>query len=117
MGLGYDLGKIEFDICDDTNTATVWIEGKGPSDEWSFHLHELAHGHWVSVARGPPKAVVDAKGGFKATFRRPSLSSEELHQSIHGSREPPFDLMTVADLVPDHLQDEYQNLVHMRPTL
>eukprot|EP00889_Picochlorum_renovo_P003007 jgi/Picre1/30037/NNA_005409.t1 len=53
MGLGYDLGKIEFDICDDTNTATVWIEGKGPSREWSFHLHELAHGHWVSVARDP----------------------------------------------------------------
>lgn len=113
MGLGFDLGKIEFDICDDTNTATVCIEGNGPSNEWSFHLHELAHGHWVSVAKGPPKAVVDAKGGFKATFRRPNLNAEELQQSIHRSREPPFELMTVADLVPDHLQDEYQNLVHM----
>lgn len=113
MGLGYDLGKIEFDICDNTNTAIVRIEGNPPSTEWSFHLHELAHGHWVSVAKGPPKAVVDAKGGFKATFRRPHLDSEELQRSIQDSREPPFELMTVADFVPDHLQDEYQNLVPM----
>jgi hypothetical protein len=30
------------------------------------------------VARGPPAAVVDAWGGFRASLRRPGLHAEEL---------------------------------------
>lgn len=41
--------------------ATVSVKGESRPD-WTFHLHELGNGHWVSVARAPPCAVVDAWG-------------------------------------------------------
>jgi len=59
-GLGYDLGKIDFHIADN-NTARVSVEG-ALQPAWAFHLHLLGNGHWVSVARGPLTAIVDAWG-------------------------------------------------------
>jgi len=41
--------------------ATVKVLGASQPD-WAFHLHELGGGHWVSVARAPLAAVVDAWG-------------------------------------------------------
>lgn len=63
LGLALDLGSIAFTITidDNNNTATVEYEGKQQTD-WAFHLHELGRGHWVSVARAPLSAVVDAWG-------------------------------------------------------
>ncbi len=49
-----------------------------PARSWSFRLQPLDGGHWVSVARGPPAAVVDALGGFRGSLRAPDLAGEAL---------------------------------------
>jgi 4'-phosphopantetheinyl transferase len=66
LGLALDLGSIAFTITvhdnnNNNNTATVEYGGKQQTD-WAFYLHELGRGHWVSVARAPLSAVVDAWG-------------------------------------------------------
>lgn len=66
-GLGFELKHVEFRIAGTTATASV----RGtPLHGWVFHLHELGGGHCVAVARAPLAAVVDAWGGFKATFQK-----------------------------------------------
>ncbi|KAL4448944.1 hypothetical protein ABPG77_007661 [Micractinium sp. CCAP 211/92] len=104
-GLGFDLGKVEFSISG--NTATASLLGL-PQQEWAFHLHELGAGHWAAVARAPLSAVVDAWGGFKATFCKPALSAGELHRQLEAA-EPPFQLLSVADLVPLDQRDAYED--------
>jgi hypothetical protein len=108
MGLGYDLGNVEFIIDHDANTAKVKIEGQCPSDDWSFVLHELAANHWVAVARGPIDTVVDAYGEFKKTFRKPSMEKDEVRRHVREEKEPIFRLLSVYDLVPRDLKVEYE---------
>ncbi|KAL4422721.1 hypothetical protein ABPG75_008918 [Micractinium tetrahymenae] len=103
-GLGFDLGKVEFSISGGTATASLCGM---PQRDWAFHLHELGAGHWAAVARAPLSAVVDAWGGFKATFRKPDLSPGEWQQQL-AAAEPPFQLLTVADLVPLDQRDTYE---------
>lgn len=107
MGLGYDLGNIEFYINHKENRAQVSIEGQSPSDEWMFYMHKIGDGHWVSVGRGPIHAVVDAHGGFKKTFKMPEMDHDEILEHVHGSAEPPFVVMMIADLVPAHLRQAF----------
>jgi len=108
MGLGYDLGNVEFIINHETNEAKVNIERRGPSEDWSFKLHELADGHWVAVARGPVDTVVDAYGEFKKTFRKPNMESDEVRRHVHEEEEPVFRLLSVYDLVPGDLKVKYE---------
>ena len=44
--------------------------------------------------------------GFRATFQRPELSEAELAAAV-GAPEPPFTLLTVADLLPAELREGY----------
>src|SRR5579875_3387314 len=44
---------------------------------WRFFLQELAHGHWVSVARGPPENIVDAWREFTGTLEQPVIPVPE----------------------------------------
>ena len=108
MGLGYDLGNVEFIIDHDANIAKVKIEGQSPSDDWSFVLHELAGDHWVAVARGPIDTVVDAYGEFKKTFRKPDMEKSEIRRHVQEEKEPVFRLLSVYDLVPQDLKGEYE---------
>lgn len=62
LGVAFDLGDVEFRIQDSKAKAVVQGEVQ---EHWAFHLHELGKHHWVSVARAPVGAVVDAWGvGF-----------------------------------------------------
>jgi len=100
MGLGYDLGLVEFEIDDVTNIATVTSrEPRYKSHEWSFYLHPLPNGHWVSVARGPPDSITDAHGGFTQTFRMPRIDADTLSFHIHQVKEPSFEFLTVEDIL------------------
>lgn len=47
--------------------ARVVVDGK-QRPRWCFRLHELPHGHWVSVAQGDPTDIVDAQQVCEADF-------------------------------------------------
>ncbi|GAB4820177.1 hypothetical protein N2152v2_007223 [Parachlorella kessleri] len=102
-GLGFDLGKAEFKLsgC----TATVKVDGKA-QPRWAFFVQELGRGHYVSVARGPLEAVVDAWGGFKGTFQQNPVPEQQLLGAL-AAPEPPFTLLTVGDLLPVELRPAY----------
>ncbi|KAI3430442.1 hypothetical protein D9Q98_005037 [Chlorella vulgaris] len=103
-GLGFELGNAEFIITG--RTATVSVKGE-PRPDWTFHLHELGNGHWVSVARAPPSAVVDAWGGFTATFQKTSFAPGEWQAQLLAP-EPPFVTLSVADLLPEGQRGAYE---------
>lgn len=105
-GLGFDLGKTEFTLSSNT-TATVAVQGI-PQPQWIFHLHELGNpGHWISVARGPLQAIVDAWGGFTATLQNRNYPMEQ-HKSILSDQEPVFDMLGVCDLLPSNARGRYE---------
>ncbi|PRW32899.1 L-aminoadipate-semialdehyde dehydrogenase-phosphopantetheinyl transferase-like [Chlorella sorokiniana] len=102
-GLGFELGLIEFQL--DGSTASASVRGE-PAEGWAFHLHELGQGHWVAVARAPLSAVVDAWGGFKATFQKTAFAPGEWQEQLHAP-EPPFTMLSVGDLVPQDQRAAY----------
>ena len=106
-GLGFELGRCEFRINGDKRRASVAVDGVSRPD-WIFHLHELGRGHWVSVARGPVSAIVDAWGGFKATLHKWQVSADD-HLSTLEEPEPPFTLLHISDLLPPHLHGAYED--------
>lgn len=109
-GLGFDLGRASFTITDEDTckTARVSVDGKR-QPLWRFHLQELGSRHWVSVARGPIEDVVDALKGFTATFGRPRPEPDEYEEAL-SAPWPKFELVTVLDLLPDHLKGEYTRI-------
>jgi len=99
-GLGYDLSQVEFEVDDDTGTAFVRIHpDTDVSSEWCMYMHQIADGHWVAVARGPPHAIIDAHGGFTTTFTSLVLSKDVLNAHVFQKREPPFVHMNAQDLI------------------
>ena len=116
-GLGFDLRRCAFEIIsradddddDDGNGSThaqVLVDGEVRSD-WAFFLHQLGNEHWVSVARAPVTAIVDAWGGFKATLQLSVVPSAQ-HAAALVAPEPPFTMLLIANLVPEHLLEEYE---------
>lgn len=100
MGLGYDLGNVEFDVDDETGIAFATINpDTHVSQDWCFYVHELSDGHWASIARGPPEAIVDAHGGFRKTFQCPELSRDVLNTHVFMRREPSFVHASVRDVL------------------
>ena len=80
-GLGFDLCRAAFTIDINNKTARVSIDGV-PKDDWVFHLHCLGtpgRDHWISVARGPISAIVDAWG-----VRGTCFTNFQLHMIIFG---------------------------------
>ena len=65
-------------------------------------MEQLSGDHWVAVCRGPPTAVVDAHGGFKATFQYPNMRPQELQGALM-ARCPVFEELSVSDILPDNL--------------
>lgn len=100
LGLGYELGHVEFEIDDETGTAFARIHpDTDVSTDWCLYIHQIYPGHWVSVARGPPSAIVDAHGGFKKTLKSPELSREVLNAHVFQNRESPFLKVGVQNLI------------------
>ncbi len=109
-GLGFDLGRCEFTILPSENNgavrASVAVDG-APRPDWTFFLHLLGREHWVSVARGPLTAIVDAWGGFKATLSQMQVPAAQ-HAATLAAPEPPFTLLRPCDLVPPSRLAEYE---------
>lgn len=98
-GLGFKLGRCEFEL---TGRLADGVEGASVSVDsakqaaFAFFIQPMHGNHWVSVARGPVSAAVDAHGGFRATFCEPDFAdAAHLHR-----REPAFELRQVHELMP-----------------
>jgi len=104
MGLGYDLGRVEFEIVDSgreedkLSVAFLSIDGS-MSEDWCCYLHKLDEDHWVAVARGPVGHVVDALGGFKATFGAQDLDKDVLNAVVFQNPEPEFTHLRFVDVL------------------
>jgi 4'-phosphopantetheinyl transferase len=105
-GLGFDLGRCAFQLKSNEKQASVEVDGV-VQPSWTFHLHELGQDHCVSVARAPLNVIVDAWGGFKATFKLPNVP-EERHLEALLAPEPPFSMLQVADLISQSRHEEYE---------
>eukprot|EP00884_Botryococcus_braunii_P009141 jgi/Botrbrau1/18228/Bobra.53_1s0084.1 len=107
-GLGFDLGKAEFEFDGHVhaNEAVVRVEGK-PLSRWRFFLQELGGKHWVSVARGPPEDIVDAWKEFTNSLQRREIPDGELQAALQ-AHNPPFTVLSVCDLLPRDLLAEYE---------
>ena len=118
-GLGFDLGRCSF-RCDE-----VQLEDGGAADEddrffqcrllvdgvqrddWMLFSHRLKDGHYCTIARGPPSDIIDAWGEFTTTLRRLHFDQDEWLEAITAP-SPPFQAITVADLVPKNLRQMYE---------
>ena len=105
-GLAFGLGKAEFDLTLRPGPklafdATVAVDGKRLPD-WRFAGEELGNGHIVTVARGPPADIIDAKGEFKATIGVQRVGADHLD-----APKPDFALLTARDLVPSDRIGDY----------
>ena len=106
MGLGYDMGRVEFEVLEGgraeeagaLSVAFVTIDGE-LSENWCCYLQGLRDDHWVSVARGPVTDVVDALGAFSGGFGVPNMGRDELNTAVFQELEPAFDELTVGDLI------------------
>ena len=77
-----------------------------PQHGWRFDIQPLRNGHWVSVARGPPEAAIDAFGFFRASFAQLRPSSQASDECLQRP-EPRFVERAVADLIPVELRAAY----------
>ena len=67
----------------------------------------MAYARDDDVLRDGPADVVDAQGGFRATFGQPKLSGAALRAELERP-EPPFVLKTIAELLPDDARGAYE---------
>ncbi|GMH38682.1 hypothetical protein BSKO_06566 [Bryopsis sp. KO-2023] len=110
-GLGFPLQSCEFRFPKGLwqNTATLYIDGSFQT-RWRFHLEELRGGHWVSVARGPPEAAVDANKEFTATFQKPIIDEAILKEFLEVPN-PTFKYLGISDIIPDNKKEAYMVLL------
>ncbi|XP_057979006.1 uncharacterized protein LOC131165337 isoform X3 [Malania oleifera] len=92
-GMWYRLDKIEFHH-NRWSDIFVKIDGRELED-WKFWLSELGKGHWVSIAKGHPRAATDS---YKRTLKRTEFDEEEYHLGLHLPNVS-FELQTVDQLV------------------
>jgi len=110
-GLGFCFKDCEFEFeCGVTSegpptwpprSARVRVRTEGvmrEAPDWRFDVCRIGKDHVISVARGPVRDCVDARGVFKSTFSRPDLAREEI--AAECASAPPFAVLTVADLLP-----------------
>jgi 4'-phosphopantetheinyl transferase len=121
-GIGFEFSRAEFSIGEQkpqglaaqpVQSATVRVDKAPPSSTWSFFMQPLEAEHWISVARGTPKDVVDAHGKFRKTFKL-TLTARELQEEL-SRPEPPFEAKLIADLGPDDVRGEYERHAGSRP--
>ncbi len=106
LGLGYDLGRVEFEVMEggrageNLSVALVSIDG-ALSEDWCCYLQRLGddEDHWVSVARGPVEDVVDALGGFAGSFGMPDMGRDMLNRVVFQEQEPAFEELRFDDVI------------------
>ncbi|XP_037492951.1 L-aminoadipate-semialdehyde dehydrogenase-phosphopantetheinyl transferase isoform X2 [Jatropha curcas] len=77
-GLVNGLDRVEFHH---TNWRNIFVKIDGePITEWRFWIFELQERHWVSVARGHPKAAAES---YKRTIRRLEFDEEEYREGLY----------------------------------
>jgi len=118
VGLGMDLRRCEFAIDASSSTASVSVDGC-PRADWMFHIHAFppvvdqkkvndGNTHWITVSRGPFGDIVDANGEFTdVVFSKRDFSDEEWSRVLQAPA-PPWELLTVGDLVPIDSRDAYE---------
>lgn len=117
VGLGMDLKRCEFVIDDVSSTARVIVDGT-PRSDWSFHMQAFPpivqdavpreNRHWITVSRGPLADVVDANGEFTSVvFSQRNFTNDEW-SSVLNAVSPPWELLTVGDLIPLDGRDAYE---------
>lgn len=113
-GLAFPLDRCAFElhgggdggeVVSSRAAATLRVDGV-VQVAWAFDIEPLAGGHWVSVARGPPTAAVDAWGGFTATMECRELGEATLADERAQSR-PPFSVICLQDIVPAAQQSAF----------
>lgn len=77
-GLACQVDKVEFHHTNWTNIS-VKIDGVHVK-EWRFWLFGLGNRHWVSIARGHPRA---ATASYKRTLTRVEYSDEEYSKGLY----------------------------------
>ena len=99
-------------------TARLILDGS-PKPKWRFFMQPLGESkaarpgesgggqHWVTVSRGPTEDVTDANGEFSASWRKPTFTEEEW-EAVLNAPSPFFSLLSVGDLVPEHLKGAYE---------
>ena len=64
--------------------------------------------HWITVSRGPLADVVDANGEFTSVvFSQRNFTNDEW-SSVLNAASPPWELLTVGDLIPLDGRDAYE---------
>jgi 4'-phosphopantetheinyl transferase len=92
-----------------SSTHSVVQDGENrPS--WALRTQPLGDSHIVSVATGPPQDVVDAHGVFKSTLTQldDDKPAEEWREQYLSYDRPPFELVTIADVMPQRLRRKYE---------
>jgi len=119
VGLGMDLRRCEFRIEDvdaETSTARVVVDDV-VRDDWAFSTQAFppggkdgpsANAHWISVSRGPISDIVDANGEFLDVVFAERRFTEDAWRDILSAPAPPFELLTVGDLIPKEHRDEFE---------
>ena len=116
-GLGFDLGRCSFRFQNhdaegpgggdehEFYACSLLVDGE-PRSDWMLYSHRLPDGHYCTVARGPVRDIIDAWGEFTATLRRHTFDDEEWNEALTAP-SPPFQIITIADLVPPSLRVLY----------
>lgn len=108
-GLGFPLGDAEFKwtpLADAPKgtaySGTVAVKGS-LLPAWRLVQHKLPteKPHWVTVARGPSTDIIDAKGEFTKTLRKPygKFSRADWDAALK-AESPEFEVVPVGALVP-----------------
>lgn len=117
VGLGMDLRRCEFDIDADTLTARVKVDGVS-RDDWAFQMHAFPpvvdsvtseDTHWITVSRGPFYDIVDANGEFSEIVFSQKEFDADTWRDILSAPSPPWELLTVGDLIPSDLKDAFES--------
>lgn len=117
VGLGMDLRRCEFAIDAEALTARVAVDGVS-RDDWAFQIHAfppIVNGvtdedtHWITVSRGPFYDIVDANGEFTDVVFSQKDFDADTWRDVLSAPAPPWELLTVGDLIPDDLKDAFES--------
>ena len=104
-GLACELNRAEFTEIEAISStafgAKVLFDGK-PQPLWNFRIERLGGAlgnHYITVARAPPLAIVDALGEFRATLEQQEFPAPAWRDALQAAW-PAFEELRVEQLDP-----------------
>ncbi|KAJ4720588.1 L-aminoadipate-semialdehyde dehydrogenase-phosphopantetheinyl transferase-like [Melia azedarach] len=83
IGVANSLDKVEFHH---TGWANISVKSDGvTATDWRFWLFELGKGHWVAVAKGPPRSATES---YKRTLTRSDFDEEDYNNGLNLPNAP-----------------------------